>query len=71
MKEKREKLLERLAKRIAREVKSTKVEAKLDSMNSYERRVIHNILTNFKGVYTESEGEEPNRYVVIKPKEEK
>ena len=39
-------------------------------MNSYERRIIHNVLTNFKGVYTESEGEEPNRYVVIKPKEE-
>ena len=69
-KEKREKSLERLAKRIAREVRTTKVEAKLDSMNSYERRIIHNALTNFKGVYTESEGEEPNRCVVIKPKED-
>jgi len=69
-KEKREKSLERLAKRIAREVRTTKVEAKLDSMNSYERRIIHNTLTNYKGVYTESEGEEPNRYVVVKPKEE-
>ena len=69
-KEKREKTLERLAKNIAREVAQTKVEAKLDSMNSYERRIIHNILTNNKKVYTESEGEEPNRYVVIKPKEE-
>ena len=69
-KEKREKTLERLAKNIAREVAQTKVEAKLDSMNSYERRIIHNILTNNKKVYTESEGEEPNRYIVIKPKEE-
>jgi len=69
-KEKREKSLERLAKKIAREVRTTKVEAKLDSMNSYERRIIHNALTNYKGVYTESEGEEPNRYVVVKPKEE-
>ena len=69
-KEKREKSLERLAKRIAREVRTTKVEAKLDSMNSYERRIIHNALTSFKGVYTESEGEEPNRCVVIKPKED-
>ena len=69
-KEKREKSLERLAKRIAREVKTTKVEAKLDSMNSYERRIIHNALTNYKGIYTESEGEEPNRYVVVKPKED-
>ncbi len=69
-KEKREKSLERLAKRIAREVKTTKVEVKLDSMNSYERRIIHNALTNYKGIYTESEGEEPNRCVVVKPKEE-
>ena len=69
-KEKREKTLERLAKRIGKEVRTTKVEAKLDSMNSYERRIIHNTLTNFKGVYTESEGEEPNRYVVVKPKED-
>ncbi|MBQ3307802.1 MAG: protein jag [Bacilli bacterium] len=69
-KEKREKSLERLAKNVAREVRTTKVEVKLDSMNSYERRIIHNVLTNFKGVYTESEGEEPNRYVVVKPKED-
>ena len=69
-KEKREKSLERLAKRIAREVKTTKVEVKLDSMNSYERRIIHNALTNYKGIFTESEGEEPNRYVVVKPKKD-
>lgn len=69
-KEKREKSLESLAKRIAREVATTKIEAKLDSMNSYERRIIHNALTNNKKVYTESEGEEPNRYVVVKPKED-
>jgi len=69
-KEKREQSLERLAKRIAREVAQTKVEVKLDSMNSYERRIIHNALTNNKRVYTESEGEEPNRCVVVKPKED-
>ena len=69
-KEKREHNLERLAKRVAREVATSGVEAKLDSMNSYERRIIHNILGNNKRVYTESEGEEPNRYVVIKPKKE-
>ena len=49
----------------------TKIEAKLDPMNSYERRIVHNILTDHKFVYTESEGEEPNRYVVIKSKEDK
>ena len=62
--------LERMAKQVAREVKMTKVEAKLEPMNSYERRAIHNILTNNKYVYTESTGEEPNRCIVIKPKEE-
>ena len=69
-KEKNEKRLEILAKKTAREVASTKIEVKLDSMNSYERRIIHNALTNNKKVYTESEGEEPNRCVVIKPKED-
>lgn len=66
---KREKRIESLAKKIAREVAQTKIEVKLDAMNSYERRIIHNVLTNNKKVYTESEGEEPNRCVVIKPKE--
>ena len=69
-KEKREHNLERLAKRIAREVATTKVDAKLDPMNSYERRIIHNILGNNKRVYRESEGEAPTRYVEIKAKEE-
>lgn len=68
-KQKREWNLERMAKQIAREVSKTQVEVKLDPMNSYERRIIHNTLTNNKKVYTESSGEEPNRYVVIKPKE--
>jgi len=63
------KRLERLSKNVAREVAKTKVEATLDSMNSYERRIVHNVLTNFRGVYTESTGEEPNRCVVIKPKD--
>lgn len=69
-KEKRIKNLEYLAKKVAKEVSSTKVEAKLDSMNSYERRIIHSYLAEHKYVYTESVGEEPNRCVVIKPKEE-
>lgn len=70
-KEKQVKYLERLAKNIAREVKSTHEPVELENMNSYERRVIHNILTDDKYVYTESTGEEPNRHVVIKPKENK
>jgi spoIIIJ-associated protein len=69
-KEKNEHHLEVLAKRLAREVATTKIEVKMDSMNSYERRIVHNVLTNNKKVYTESVGEEPNRCVVIKPRED-
>lgn len=62
--------IERTARRVAREVAKTKLETKLDTMNSYERRIVHNTLSNNKYVYTESVGEEPNRCVMIKPKEE-
>lgn len=65
--DKRIKQLERLAINTAREVRNTKVEAVMDNMNSYERRIIHNKLTNFKGVTTTSEGEDPNRHIIIKP----
>ena len=66
---KQQRNIERLAKQTAREVAHTKVEAKLDPMNSYERRLVHAVLNDNSKVYTESEGEEPNRYVVIKPRD--
>ena len=62
--------LERTAKRIAKEVVKTKIDVKLDDMNSYERRIIHNALSNFKNISTTSEGEEPNRHIVISYKED-
>ena len=62
-----EKNIEYFAKKIAKEVEQTKIEVKMDSMNSYERRIVHNILSNNKKVTTISEGEEPNRYVIVKP----
>jgi spoIIIJ-associated protein len=40
---------------------------KLEAMNPYERRIIHAALSDYEGVKTESEGKEPNRYVVIVP----
>ena len=69
-KEKRVKNIEYLAKKLAREAHKTKTEVTMDSMNSYERRIVHEVLANDKYVYTESIGEEPNRKVVIKLKEE-
>ena len=58
--------LEREVKKLIKEVLSTKVDIKLDSMNSYERRIVHNLVSNYKELTTVSEGETPNRYVVIK-----
>lgn len=55
----------RLAKNTARDVLKTKTSAHMENMNAYERRIVHNALTNFKGISTKSEGEEPNRHVVI------
>lgn len=69
-KEQKIKKLEQQVKQIAREVKSSKVPAKLDPMNSYERRIVHTVLTDNKYVQTKSEGDEPNRCIVIEPKEE-
>ena len=63
--------IERMAKRLAREVSKTKIDASMENMNSYERRIVHNVLTNYKHVTTISEGEEPNRHVVIKYVESK
>lgn len=69
-KEKCENHLEKLAKQIAREVTKTKQPIIMDNMNSYERRIVHNTLANFKNITTFSEGEEPNRHIVVKIKED-
>lgn len=69
-KEKRAQSLKYLATKIAREVRNTKIEVKMDRMNSYERRIIHEALADDKYVITTSVGEEPNRCVVVKPKED-
>ena len=67
---KREKELIRLAKNLAKEVQKTKEPIKMDSMNSYERRIVHNALNDWKNISTASEGEEPNRCIVLKYKGE-
>ena len=68
-KENRKRRLEKTAKYTAKDVAKTKTEAHLEPMNSFERRIIHSVLTNSKDVMTESEGEGHERHVVIKPKE--
>ncbi len=57
-------------KSIAKSVLRTKVAVKLDPMNSYNRRIVHNVVSNFENLTSLSEGEEPNRYVTIAYKED-
>lgn len=68
-KERKNERLERLAKNLAREVRNTHVDVEMDNMNSYERRIVHSVLADYKNIETVSVGEEPNRHVVIKYKE--
>lgn len=63
----REETLRRLARRAAVQTVRSGRSQKLDPMNAYERRILHAALQDFRGVTTQSEGEEPNRCVVIIP----
>ena len=65
-KEKQNYFLEKKVKKLAREVTLSKVSIKLDPMNYYERKLVHEAIQGFKYVRSESEGEEPNRCVVLK-----
>jgi spoIIIJ-associated protein len=54
---------------VADEVKKRGEEAVLDALPAFERRIVHKALSDYEGVSTYSEGEEPNRRVVIAPAE--
>lgn len=62
---KREDTLIRLANRMANRALRTGRKVSLEPMNPYERRIIHYALQQTEGVSTHSEGDEPNRHVVI------
>jgi spoIIIJ-associated protein len=63
----REEALTGLATKIAKEVERLGQEAVLDALPAFERRIVHKALSEYAGVTTYSEGEEPNRRVVIAP----
>lgn len=65
--QRREEALYTLATRVADEVKNRGEEAVLDALPAFERRIVHKSLSEYQGVQTYSEGEEPNRRVVIAP----
>ena len=62
---KREDTLIRLANRMANRAVKTGRKVSMEPMNPYERRIIHSALQANQAVDTHSEGEEPNRHVVI------
>lgn len=69
-KAKKQKNLEYEIKKIAKDVLKTHIEVKLDPMNSYDRRCVHNVVAKFENLKSVSFGESPNRYVVISYKED-
>lgn len=65
---KRAEALVKLARNLEKKVKRTARPVRLEYMNPFERRAIHTALQDSLFVDTVSEGEEPRRFVVIKPK---
>lgn len=67
-KKRKEETIRETAMTFAKKAIRYKKVMRLRPMNAYERRIVHSTLHNMKGVFTVSEGEEPHRKVVIKPK---
>jgi spoIIIJ-associated protein len=65
--EKRRVALERFAASVAEQVKESGVARSLDPMPSADRKVLHDALGEIAGVSSRSEGEDPNRRVVVSP----
>jgi spoIIIJ-associated protein len=64
----RKETLEQLADRVAKKALSTRRDVRLEPMSAAERKIIHAFLQKRSDVVTFSEGDEPNRYIVIAPK---
>jgi len=60
--------LETLARELAAKVKDSGGQESLPSMSAYERRLVHLVLQDIEGIQSASEGEEPYRRIVIRPK---
>jgi spoIIIJ-associated protein len=64
-KAKKMKNLEYEIKKIAKEIEKTKIDVVLDTMNSYERRFVHNIISEFPLLESKSSGEGKERKITI------
>lgn len=65
--DRRRRTLESMAVRCAEQAIRDGCAVELEPMGSVDRKLVHECLQAFGGVETASEGEEPNRYVVVKP----
>ena len=65
--EKRSAALKRFSAQIAEEVIATGQEKALEAMSPADRKAVHDAVNDIEGVATRSEGEDPNRYIVIAP----
>ncbi|MBI4728215.1 MAG: Jag N-terminal domain-containing protein [Acidobacteria bacterium] len=62
--------LERRARDAAARARRSQRPVTLEPMSAFQRKVVHDALAGFDGVATSSEGEDPSRRVVIRPKGE-
>ena len=65
--ERRAAALQRFSTQVAEEVMETGAERALEPMSPADRKVVHDTVNEIEGVATRSEGEDPDRYVVISP----
>jgi len=56
-----------LGTRTAERVLAERVSVRLDPMTPFERKVVHDAVSSVDGVLSESEGEEPDRRIVVRP----
>jgi spoIIIJ-associated protein len=54
------------AREVAERVQRAGAEEQLDPMNAYERKLVHDVVAEFEGVESVSEGVDPDRFVVIR-----
>lgn len=65
--EQRRATLTELGLETARRVLSSGEPVALEVMTPFERKAVHDAVTTVAGVRSESEGEEPHRYIVVSP----
>jgi spoIIIJ-associated protein len=65
--QRRREALERFTRTVADQVQSTGRPVVLDPMGASDRKTVHDVINEIEGVKTVSEGEEPERRVIIQP----